>query len=605
MPVVAIAALTAIAIVAALSAPFRWAVLALLGTILLVPDTIHLPGTPGWLPVSRLVLFAFVAGLALRIATREISVDAVRPTRTHLALSAFVVVAFVNGIAIAPEVGRVTSALFYWLNLFDQLLFLFAVVAAARVLGMGEVARQAVALITVVAGIALVEHYTHGSYARFWFHHLPRQLGSVPAEPLETRGGSFRVRGPAQYALEFGWIGTLLFPMVVAVATHARRRIALLAPAALGLAVVWSSSRSALAGMVVGVGVLAAGVIGNRRTAFIMLAGAAIAAGLYAWQPSISRPFRAARTSDSNEARQRQRVLTTRAAQRRPYTGLGFNGLSPLGSQDVDASYLRFYSAIGVLGLVALAVPLTAGTGAAVSGTLRSSGPDRVLAAGVAGGVVAGLVGAAAYAQFSNPASAWTFWLVVGLGVTAADVSRAETVPLRWPSPFRVMWPAAGLVIGSGLAAVAPFHVAVTYRFTTLPPAIEAASEADNSFIGRVLLHTACSVIEAPPQHPRSVVSCADPRDGDGAGEVRFEAPSSAALTTTVRLGLGAARAAVPGLTAHQLEPAVGGVPTWARTAPVWVTVLGGAMAILCPPIRPRRRRPTARAPAVPAMARP
>jgi O-antigen ligase len=577
-----------------LTGPLARRVATLFAFVLLVPDTLVLPGTSTWVPVDRLVLLAFVFGLAVMLYRGELPMSALRPTRAQAALALFLVVAFVSGITIDPGANKLSSSLFIFTLFLAQLVLLTAVLVATRVLGPRNVARSLAIAAVVLAAIALSERLFHYSYARWWFDHLPNQLSSVQAQPLETRGATVRVRGSAQFALEFGWICAMTLPLVAVLSTRARRPLlALLGPALVALGVLLSVSRSPLLGLAAALAVLLLGARFERRITVLVLAGALAGGLLFAATPDIRSSFASAQKTDSLSSRERRRDALTEQVSRHPYTGLGLAGPFRLGFRGTDTTYLFIYSSLGAPGVLAFSAALLTGLATALSAMRQERQQEAALAAAVVAGILAGLVGTGAFDLFTAPSSAQLFWILVALAAALAE-GRARPTRRR-PSPARfVALPLAGVGVGLLVWALTPMHSAYQFEFDAISPGLRFTATGNQQFVGAVLVNTDCGVIRrVVATHSTASVKCENPQSGVGVGNVRLEGRT----TSDVRK----AAAAVVGI-GQQYR--LGGVrrakPTWARTAPAIGGAAGLAAALLIPAIvvDPALRR---RVPLVPA----
>jgi hypothetical protein len=597
MPAAGLGLLALAAVVLAATARLRASLIALLTTTFLVPDTIVVPGTTGYLPVGRLVLWAFVGGVVVRAwHNRELDRRAFRFGRVHAAFAVFLIVAFAAGVAAAPAGSHVKSSATFWLLFSDQLLFLVAVTAAARVLGPWTVARLAAVFATAAAAIALVEHFTGGSWARWWFSDLERLRHSVAAQPLEPRGGGIRVRAAAQYSLAFGWSCAMLLPLVTVVAIRARRRVALLAPAAVAVAMLWTFSRSAPLGVILGVGLLVV-LCADRTIVRVAVVGAALAVVVFGAVPSLRAPLVAARSTDSVSSRELRLSQLTSEVAARPYTGLGFDGLATRGMSGIDTSYMFVYATTGVLGMLAFVTLLGGSLTGAVATAMSVRGRDRALAAAAAGGLAAGIVGTAAFDQFSTPASANVFWLLAAIALACRPAGVRSTE--RGVSPARLVAVPLGAALGLAVLLATPTHTALTFRTDLIAGWRSAAAGDDQMFPGRVLAHTACDVMRPAAQAvPHVTYTCRDLRMGPGVAEVRLVGRDEREVMRAAR-GTGAMLVGtLPSARAWSVGDIVTARPTAARVAPVAGAWLAALIAALAPSLRRRqtKRRLSSRA---------
>jgi hypothetical protein len=558
----------------------------LLGTTFLVPGNLQFHGFPIWMPFGRLVLWAFATGLVIKVRKGEIALDVLRPRRLHFAAAAFVAVAFVNGVALVPVTNNLVDAGLLWLSFFDQLVFLVCVVAACRVIGVWTVAIYAAVFAAGTGVIAAVEHYTHITYATWWYDAVGISDRVLSAD-LVSRGGVRRVRGPFQFALEYAWVAVMLLPIAVVVASRSRRWIAPAGAAMLTLGVVWTVSRSASAGIAVALVVLVVASRFDRRTSGAVLLAGLVAGIVLLANPALDNPFHEAER-DSVASRYRRLAVVTRDVERDPYVGLGLAGPADRGVYGTDSSYSLVYASLGVPGVVVFGVMIVTALASAASGVTHPDRHRRVVAAAALAGLAAAAVGDAAMNIFFVPGSSKTYWLLAALGVAAGERSLRPRLA-RPVSRWRVALPVAGVAVGITIAFVIPRHDAVTERFQTFSIAELAQYEGDTSFVGRTRIDFVCETVAAN-RAPGVKVECADPRIGSGIGELRIESRDAAAVSAMQRRIDAAMRPRMPGYHAVLVERG-SGTPTWAHTAPFSGGVLGLAAALLVPPLPARRRR--------------
>lgn len=578
-------ALLAGASLAVVRAPFRIATVVLVGVLFLVPGNLVLGGFPSSLPVFRVVLWAFTLGLLDRARRGEIDPGVLRPTRVQAALAVFVGVALVNGIALTSVDNPLADATLIWLSLVDQLVVLTAVLAAARALGAWDVARIVAGFAAVVGAIAFWEHFSEVSYARWWFVKAGKTTVRVAAEPLTPRGSAVRVRGPYQFALEFSWVAVMVLPLVTVTATRARRRIALLGPVILALALLWSYSRSAMLGLVVVAVVLVLSSRFDARTLGAVAAAAILAALVLLAVPAVRAPFDAA-DEDSAASRERRLAAITEDLVERPYTGLGLAGLRDRGIGGADASFTLVYAAMGVPGVLALAIAQATAAGTCVA-ALRDR-RRRALSAAALAGVIGGVCGNFALDLVAVPGSGKSFWILAALGAAVASDRAACAGPGSSSDRARRLTPrlvvvGAALAVGSAVAATWPTHAASNYRFQTVERPELAQTRADVTFGGRFLVNTACELALLTSETlPDGKVDCLESRVGPGVGSLRIETddPQTTALVAA-RIET-AVRERLPGFTLHELRSAEGR-PTPIHTMPMWLTGLAVAGVVLVP----------------------
>jgi hypothetical protein len=595
-----------VACVVAFRARLRLALVVVLAVAFLVPDTLLVPRqftATSYLTVGRAVTWAFALGLVRRVARGEVDSSALRPRKVHLFLLVFVAVAFVDGVALAAPTTEIAPALHIWMATVDQLVFFWSVLAAIRAIDDDLwVARALGGVLTVSAVIAVIEHFTRTSYARWWFHGEPQLLGTDPALPLETRGAGVRVRAADDFALAFGWVSVILLPPLLAVAAYVRTRmgtVVRLLPGLVVVAVLWSQSRSALVGLAGGLVAFLVLARMDGRVTFYLLAigGVGLVGGLLT--SALTHPFAAAQ-SGSTAVRAARLPIILGAVAGRSLIGLGSAGLGNVGITTTDSSYLTIYASLGVIGIAALVAVLVAALGTAAGGLRAAPGPQRAVAAGVVAGILVAVAAPAAYDLFTETASTLALWLLVALGTAIGERTpvRAQVPLPSLPRRPRTRWAArlALPVLGVGLGALAwaeaPVHYTATYRFDAVPVRDVVAAPDTEVYVGQVLVTSICSSITNQALPPRTAVSCRDLDAGPGTGEVQVESPSASTTAEVVAATVRAGRV-FPGFAAHPLPGPVSGKPTALRTAPVWLGLAGGAAAFLLPvrPVRRRRRR--------------
>jgi hypothetical protein len=574
-------------------APLRWSMSALLATTFLVPAALLVPGAPSSFLVARVGLVAAAAGIVRRVGDRQLDVGALRPSRVLLALAAFVVAAYALGVAGAPLPSRAERAVLGWWLLADQLLFLWVATVAVRALGARQVARVVAALAVTVAVIGIAERYLGTSYARWWFEGQ-RGTSPVAGQTLELRGSQQRVRATAEFALQYAWVLAFFLPLVSVLALRARRAVALLAPALMALALVFSISRSAYAGLGASAVALLLFAPRNRRLIAALAAAGIVAAFLYLGTSAVREPYSAA-SPDSVASRERRLELVTGALAPEPWFGIGLDGLEARGITSTDSHYLLVYAGVGVLGLALLVGALGTAIGTAGAAARHSDDEDAPLAAAVLGGVVSGGIAAFSFDSLSGPFSSWTLWLLAAMAVglseqAAARLSAGVPGSSSRRSPWRLALPLVGCAAGLALVAATPTHAAVHLRMFVLDAEYLVRGSPNDAFVGRLIINSTCQAAEEA-LGPQVTLDCRDPQNlGPGTASVRIEAADLAELAVAQERFVGL----VPRVHRHSTVEAVGaprlGRPTWARTAPLWAAVLAAEAALLVPPLRPRRR---------------
>ena len=598
--------LLAVALVAVhLRASFRVSAAVLVGATFVIPGAILFPDAPAYMFVVRLALWAACAGIFVRAAAGEIDYVHLRPSRALVAVGLFVAVSYVVGVAGGPFPSQSERAFELWLLLLDQLLFLWAVTVAVRVLGVRFVAVCAAAAVVVVAGIAVAERVTGGSYAHFWFRHQLKF--NIGGQRLESRGGSVRVRASGEYALQFAWVLVYFMPLLGVLALRAKRLVALAAPCVVMMAIVFTVTRSVFAGLGLGALCLVLFARGDRRVLGAVFAVALVAGAVYLSSGAVRHPYQAADPESAAVRTRRLSILTTELTHH-AWTGTGLDGATQRGIVSTDSALLGTYSGTGVIGVAALVgALLTAGFTVVAAGALGKP-EDGPLAGALLGGLVAGGLGMFAFDSLSGPLPAWNLWLFAALGVGLyEEVMAARDEPLRPRlvklSPRRLILPAFGLGLGAIVAVVTPTHVAAQFEMFTLSPTFLTKTDNGHAdFIGRVLVQATCDAARGALTGSGVGLDCFDPlQAGPGTGLVRLEARNTSDLRRAELTFVGIAKRVHSGTRVAAVSPAVKARPTWARTAPVTSTLLFGELALLLPSIRFRRRRGTtsrSRAPA-------
>ena len=403
-------ALTLLAAGLAFKSSPRVGLAVLFATVLLVPDTAFLRGS-GFnnLPIYRIVLLAFVAGLVARVVRGEASADIFRPTRVHAAFGLWVAGAAVLGIGLSqPGLGtepRVQAILL----LADQAVLFVAVVACVRLLDDAwGVVQILVAVFAAAVAIAATEQVLGWSYGRWVLSRPGLRLDVLGAQELEERGGDTRVRAAAQFALGYAWVGAILLPLTLAYVSQVRSRILWILPTLGAATVLWTQSRSALPAMGLGV-VLVAVLSGFRRHLVVFVVVAALGTtAIYLTESSVREPFESESTRDSDRGREdRQAVGFDRGAER-PVVGHGLSSLTGrFRLHGLDLEYLKVYVELGVLGLVLFAWLLVIALLTCARGLRAPPGRQRSLAAAATTAVVLGAPPAPPTTSSASPAPRW------------------------------------------------------------------------------------------------------------------------------------------------------------------------------------------------------
>ncbi|MDP1793864.1 MAG: hypothetical protein Q8K63_06965 [Acidimicrobiales bacterium] len=596
MPTAVIVAVGVGLVVVHLRASFRVSMATLVASTFLIPGALAFPGAPGTVLLVRIGLWTAALSVFARINRGEVAPSSIRPTRVMTALTIFVVLAYLLGVARGPFPSRPEVAFDLWLLIADQLLFLWVATVAVRTLGVVPIARMAVMAVGLASIIAIGERITHASYAHYWFQGSPKLV--IAAQKLELRGSSVRVRGAADFALEFAWVLAYFMPFAGLFAIRAKRLVAFVVPLLIAVAMILTVTRSAFAGLGLGALMLAITARGNRRLLAALGVAGLLALVLYTSANAVRQPYQSA-DPESERVRARRLVLVTQEMAPRPWLGVGLDGLIQRGIKGTDNAALGMYAAVGVIGLGALAAAVGSAVATASYGAFKGDEELAPVAGAVLGGLGAGVLGMFAFDTFSAPITSWNFWLLAALGVGLYEEVRVRGGTVA-PRPVRLTRdrlavPLAGLVLGLSIFLLAPKHVAAEIRFFTLSGKyLSQSKKANDDYIGRVLVETVCDV------GTRAVgstikVDCFDPLNfGPGTGVVRLQADSRDELRTALfRFGAAARRVPNTELTVTSPVPAPVSRPTWARTAPVVGLLLGAELALLLPgfPVMARRTR--------------
>ncbi|HUR76473.1 MAG TPA: hypothetical protein VMZ22_00880 [Acidimicrobiales bacterium] len=582
-----------------LRAPLRVSVAALVTSTFLIPGTILFPEAPAYMFVLRIGLWSAAVGMFVRAATGEIPPSALRPSRVFVAFALFIGMAYFVGVAAGPYPSQSERAFELWLLLFDQLLFLWVATAAVRVLGVRFVALSAAVGVVGVACVAIVERWTGASYAHWWFRH--QKILDFGGQPLEVRGGEVRVRASGEFALQFAWVLAFFMPMVALLALRAKRVVALAAPGVVAVAAVATVTRSVFAGLAVGALALLMFARGDRRLVGSIALTAVAAGVIYLGSGTVREPFRGA-DPESELVRARRLSILTNELARQPWTGLGLDGAAQRGITSTDSALLATYAGAGALGVAALVGLIGTAAFTALSAGVIAEGAAAPMSGAVLGGLGAGALGMFAFDSLSGPLASWNLWLLAALAVGLYEEAEASRPgPLRPRSVRlsrrRLALPALGLLVGTAAYLAAPTHVASQLRIFTLSPNyLTRTDSAHADFVGRVLVQATCDAARSALAGTSVRFDCFDPlQSGPGTGLVRIEARSRKTLAAAHATFVGVSERVSGTTRVSVVSPPLRARPTWARTAPVTVTLLFAEVALLVPPIRLRRRVPSGR----------
>lgn len=588
MPALLLSLLVVVGAVAAALGRPRVSVWVLASMWLLVPGAVRVPGTgTGQLTIHRVIIAAVLLGLLRTVIIGKLPKHVFAMRGTHVAFVGFLAVGLVTGVVLAE--ARIPSTLNVnpFADSVEQAIFFVTALAVFRAVG----ARRCATVISVVAGvlaaIAISERLVSWSYTQWFTRSLPDPTGGLLSLDLTTRGTEERVRGAATFALELGWVSAMLIPVTIAAAIGSRRRATVLwaVPAALLWATVWTFSRSAYAGLAIGLVVLVLGVALHQPSRVLPLGVVGLGLGALILQGPLRRTLDLGQTTGEQDVRFQRLPELFDLVSDRPIGGLGLGGLLVRRITVVDLSWVNTYVTLGVVGVVALAALLVTVAHAASRFLLSVPSPTRFVAAGAAAAVVVAPIGLSSYDLLSLRMSTETVWGLAALAIAANEELGVLPVPMRRraqlvPRPAIALGP-IGLAAGFALAASIPSLHTIEATFTTADPRATATAPSDNLHSSRVLSQTACLAIDE--RTFESTVRC---RDLDqvlgGFGEVRVEDRDRDEAGRTYQAVVATVREVFPHTTVA-VSGQGSGRPTWASTAPVWMFALAFAGGTLLP----------------------
>ena len=504
-----------------------------------------------------------------------------RATPVHAAAGLAAAVLLMTGVLTAPGDVAIGEPLLRWVALVEPFAVFVVALACLRAAGgAGRWTLSALAGVTAAAVLlGVVEHVSGHAWGA-----LVAQLGG-----LERRGDSTRVRGGEEFALGFAWVLAALVPAVL---MRLRRQpvLAALALAACLLAAYWTYTRSAPGAFLLGLVVLVA-VARDLRVTAVALAGVIVVGALLAIDPGLAHRFSVGVDPGALAVRGERLPVVLQAAAHRPLQGLGLTGVTRLGIEEIDNSYVLAYATTGVIGLVSLLVTLLVGIGY----TARAAGRrgSDVVGPALAGALVL-VVAGGLFDVFAVRGTADLLWLLLAVGAAGAENVRGRVVPMRiWSDSDRlrgtVVLVAAALAGGTAVALSAPPRVALSTPFETIPAARLTATY-DPVSTGTTLVNTTCGIARAyGARHSEVRVTCRDLHAGAGIGVIRVQ--SSTTERDVAAVGAIAAQVRTSTrVSAIRLDPALPverGRPTLAATAPV----SAGLLVLLLCLLVPRQRR--------------
>ena len=574
---------------------------ALLVALFALPGSLLLPGTPfAIVTVTRVIEAGAVLGL-LRARRRD---DVRWPApMVVVVLLVYVGLTAVTGIGMIDDRLDPVKAAYVWVGQAEMLLVLTLVLGLARRLTAIQVILLVTAGAVLGAGIGLNEWFTHDSWARALYKSSPSQLGDVAAQALERREGHVRVRGAADFALAYGWLLAAAFPVVATAAFALRDRVGtttrgvlLLCMPAVVTAVVLSRSRSPLLVLVV-MATLLLLVLQPQAPGLRILALTGGLVGLAALGPDIVSRLAPSNDAGSVDVRFQRLPDVLALVAPRPYTGTGFTGVERLGPGVVDSSWVQLYVDAGVIAVVLLAIALAVG----LLGIARARpafgerDPDGMLVMGAGLGVITIAVGALAFDAFTAPTTARFAWLLIAVGLAAAERRRGPAALPRLavgPVLARVALVGVAVAVGVLVRTSAPHHVSLTTVYATLDVRVEVRDQPPG--LATTLATTTCQVARAAVQPGQSwrVANC-DEIAPLGWVKMTLTGPDADSVERGADLVFATAQT-IPGLGSLERHDAVAGavegIPTPARVAPAALGTAALALVLVVPG-RDRRRR--------------
>lgn len=590
---------TVLATVLVIGLPLAGAFGALTAVWLLVPPNLIVPHAPHILLVHTVVLYAFCFRLMARRGPGEPSIAAYTPTVVHIALLALVLVLFFEGVIFTPPGNSLTGNLHFWFNDFNLLVLFVVVLAVVRTISLRRAVGIIVVVLCVVIGIGYWEYLSHRGWSAFFFEHIPTNYLAPGSAPLQTRSGHVRSQAAAQFALEYGWVVAMLFPLLVAAVFHWSRgvrrwaRLANILPLLAVVVIIFSGSRSALVAAVALLLLLVA-MAANRGMlvwgALAILTGALTAIA----EPSLIISLFSAGKSDPSSVRLQRLGPLFELAVHHPFTGLGLSGISQLFVvHGIDNAYAVIYATLGVVGILAwLSVILMIGVTAAYALAARRGTFERLIGAACLAGAIAAGVAAATYDFTETAQSTWTLMVLGALGVAATE-STGRSVVLHW-SARRLLLPAIGSFVGSTLLVLTPLSSSVSFAVMTDAQWVLTSNNAYYDVQGTEMLNTLCPVVT----NPNTLVAGTRVRclqysqifqpNFPGYAVVQVRGPTPGAVRREAEVVFAAISRRMP-LEISPMGTIATGKPAWARTAPLWGGVAGAFAMLLLPDVSRRR----------------
>lgn len=579
------------AVVTVFRRPVRLGLPLVVGVIVLVPATLVVPNGVSFVPTfHRVVLWSLLAGVVVAVGRDRLPSRTLRLTPVHLLAAVVVVVTLIVGIGVGLPLASFRHAAVSWLRVLDHLVVFVAVAAVVRATPDLRRVRWIIAIaVLLAAGIGVTEHLTRASWGQWLFGDLASQRATDAASSLGVRAGNVRVRGAAEFALEYGWVLVALLPMVTVALGDLRGRWRWTAPFAVALpvaAVFWSYSRTPLWALLPTLAV-AAVLVRIRWHAATVGAAIAIAAVTVLAVPAVIAGHDLEVDEGSIDVRSERLPEILEVAAERPFVGMGFGSLEELGYPTTDSSYLLLYAEVGAAGLAVVVVTLLLALVYVARGAFATPSDAQRTAGAAAAGMVALLAGAAAYDTFQVQMSATVFWVLAAVGLVAAERAAAPIRWSPWPWRTRLALPVAGTVLGAVVVLVTPAVHVGNFMFVTLPTELETKRHTQDH-IGRRLVGSVCDVVRGTGGTIGGArVDCSAESSAEGVGRLHVVAARADRVPDAIAQ-LTAGIVDVVGIESFRVYPhaeIVESLPTAARTAPAWLGI-AGLGAVLLPVVR-------------------
>ena len=304
-----------------------------------------------------------------------------------------------------------------------------------------RLAFRLVVLVGVMAAIGVAQFVTHDTLVRAF--HIPGLTPNTTLMDLGLREGFTRPFGTALHPIEYGAVLTMVLPLAVTWARHAKGVPLLLrwAPVTLiGLGAVLSVSRSALICGAVGLTVLAFGLGARARS--VLLVSVVAVFGLVALTVpgmlgAIQGLFLSVGTDNSVASRTGSYSMAMEFFGSDPVFGRGYSTFLPI-YRIFDNQYLLLLVEVGLVGLVCVVTTLVVGVRCARRVRRRTDDPAlRELAQALAAGLSGGALGLAFYDGFSFPMATGVMFVMLGM----VGALHRLTEPAPPPQPVRVLVP--------------------------------------------------------------------------------------------------------------------------------------------------------------------